>query len=168
VTPAPATPQNVAAFLAMIRHAEGTSNAVDPYAVCYGYGHTIADFSDHPAVTGEWRGKRLSDAMCRNAGLATGCVSTAAGAYQIIKPTWISVQKALKLPDFTPASQDLAALELVRRRGALSDVRAGRIGDAIMKCKDEWASLPGNYAGQGQRSRNTLIAWYVAEGGIYA
>jgi len=55
--------RNVAAFLAMIQRAEGTSAAGrDPYRVCYGYRHTIGNMRDHPAVTGEWRGERLPDA----------------------------------------------------------------------------------------------------------
>lgn len=160
--------KNIYAFLRMIPEAEGTANSLDPYAVCYAYKHTIQDFSNHPAVTGEWRGERLPDAMCRNAGFGPGCISSAAGAYQIIKPTWINVAAALGLPDFSPASQDAAAVELIRRRGALEDVKAGRIASAITKCRNEWASLPGNFAKQGQRSQGDLIAWYLQNGGITA
>lgn len=160
--------RNVGAFLAVIRAAEGTDKAADAYRVCYGYSHTIGDLSDHPAVTGEWRGKTLSDGMCRNAGFGPGCVSTAAGAYQIIKPTWLKVRDALGLLNFHPASQDAAAIELVRRRGALEDVKAGRFVAAVEKCRNEWASLPGNYAGQGQRSIQDLVAWFQQNGGYLA
>lgn len=160
--------QNIAAFLTMLQEAEGTANRADPYAVCYGYAHTIRNFANHPAITGEWRGERLSDGMCRNAGFGPGCVSTAAGAYQLIKPTWMSAASALRLPDFSPSSQDAACIELIRRRGALEDVKAGRIASAITKCKNEWASLPGNYAKQGQRSQGDLIAWYMQNGGTTA
>jgi muramidase (phage lysozyme) len=159
---------NVRAFLTMIQQAEGTTGQGDPYRVCYGYRHTIRDLRDHPAITGEWRGERLSDAMCRNAGLGPGCVSTAAGAYQIIRPTWATLAKRLGLPDFTAASQDQAAIELIRSRGALEDVKAGRIAAAIDKCRNEWASLPGNYAKQGQRPLQTLLAWYSNNGGYTA
>ena len=160
--------RNVAAYLSMIRQAEGTANAADPYAVCYGYSHQIRNFADHPAITGEWTGQRLPDAMCINAGFGPGCVSTAAGAYQIIKPTWIKLRDSLGLPDFSQTSQDAAAVELIRRRGALEDVKAGRVADAIGKCRNEWASLPGNYAGQGQRTPQTLIAWFTDNGGYLA
>ena len=173
--------RNVAAFLGMVRQAEGTANAVDPYAVCYGYAHTIQDFSDHPAQfdrpdknqrrlggVGEWSGLRLSDSMCANAGFGPGCISTAAGAYQIIRPTWEKIRDSLGLPDFSQTSQDAAAVELIRRRGALEDVKAGRVADAIGKCRNEWASLPGNYAGQGQRTPQTLIAWFTDNGGYLA
>ena len=167
-TPPDVAGANIAAFLGMVRQAEGTAAAADPYAICYGYRHTIADYADHPAITGEWTGERLPDAMCANAGFRPGCKSTAAGAYQIIRPTWSKIKAALSLPDFGPASQDAAAVELVRRRGALEDVKAGRIADAIGKCRNEWASLPGNYARQGQRNIDTLVTWYEQNGGTTA
>lgn len=160
--------RNIAAFLSLLRQSEGTESAGDPYSVCYGYGHTIRNFDDHPAITGEWGGARLPDAMCKNAGFGPGCKSTAAGAYQIIRPTWINLKNALGLSDFTSASQDAAAVELIRRRAALEDVKAGRIEAAIKKSRNEWASLPGNYAGQGQRNINTLLGWYDQAGGTFA
>ena len=159
--------RNVAAFLEMIKNSEGTASAQDPYAICFGF-VTMRDFSNHPAVTGEWTGARLPDAMCKNAGFGPGCVSTAAGAYQIIKPTWRSLAVALGLGDFSPANQDAAAVELIRRRAALEDVKAGRFAAAVNKCRQEWASLPGNSAKQGQRSINTLSAWYEQNGGTFA
>jgi lysozyme len=160
--------QNIAAMLSMIRFAEGTAQSGDPYRVCYGYRHTVGNLADHPAITGEWKGERLSDSMCKNAGFGPGCVSTAAGAYQIIKPTWAKIKGALGLDDFGPNSQDSAAIELIRRRGALEDVKAGRIATAIDKCRNEWASLPGNYAKQGQRSLASLVDWYQQSGGYLA
>ena len=43
------TADNLQAFLSMISSSEGTDRGDgDAYAVCYGYKHTIADFSDHP------------------------------------------------------------------------------------------------------------------------
>lgn len=159
---------NIAAFLDMLKQAEGTKGSPDPYAVCYGYSWTVHDFRDHPALTGEWGGQLLSDSMCKNAGFGPGCKSTAAGAYQITRGTWRSLKEALGLPDFGPASQDAAAVELIRRRGALEDVKAGRVEQAISKCRNEWASLPGNYAAQGQRSQADLVAWYQQSGGTTA
>ena len=161
------TPQ-VRAFLAMISVSEGTARAPDPYAVCYAYRHTIQDFGDHPAVTGEWRGERLSDAMCRGANMAPGCVSTAAGRYQIIKPTWLAVKKALALPDFGAESQDAAAVYLIRRRGALEAVEAGRVAEAVELCRKEWASLPGAGYGQGERKLGELVAAFERAGGVLA
>ena len=160
--------QNVAAFLSMIASSEGTDRAADPYRVCYGYKHTIADLSDHPANTGEWKGERLSDAMCKGAGLSPGCVSTAAGRYQMIRRTWDGCARALGLSDFTGPSQDAAAVYLVKQRGALDDVQAGRIADAIDKCRREWASLPGADYGQPERRLTALLDTFTNAGGNLA
>lgn len=160
--------RNIGAFLRMLQQAEGTATAADPYRVCFGYAHTIQDLREHPAITGEWRGERLSDTMCINAGHAPGCISSAAGAYQIIKGTWQGLRDRLSLQDFSPASQDAAACDLLRQRGALQDVMAGRVGLAIVKAKPVWASLPGNYARQGQRSVAQLAQWFDNAGGTQA
>ena len=61
--------------------------------------------------------------------------------------------------------QDAAALELIRRRGALKDVDAGRISAAIAKCAPIWASMPGAGYAQPERKLNTLLASYSAAGG---
>ena len=168
--------RNIAAFLEVVRRAEGTADSPDPYAVCYAYRHTIQSFADHPAVKNrdrlggvqEWPGERLEDAMCANAGFGPGCVSTAAGAYQMIRPTWLAIRNELGLPDFGPVSQDAAAVELIRRRGAIEDVKAGRLQNAVHKCRNEWASLPGNFAKQGQRDLETLAMWFQNSGGTFA
>lgn len=159
---------NVAAFLATIRHSEGTDRAADAYRVVYGYQHTIADLSDHPTSTHEWMGEPLPDAMCLAAGLNPPCKSTAAGAYQIIHPTWVRLKATLKLADFTGPSQDDAAIQLIKEHGALDLVFAGRVADAITACRGEWASLPGSKAGQPQRSFADLINVYANNGGAFA
>ncbi|MCK9988647.1 MAG: hypothetical protein AzoDbin1_05119 [Azoarcus sp.] len=159
---------NEQAFLSLLRWSEGTAREPDPYRVCYGYRHVIADLRDHPKLTGEWLGEPLSDEMCRRAGLGPGCVSTAAGAYQLIAPTWRGIKSRLRLPDFGKESQDSAALYLVENCGALEDVLEGRIQTAVAKCAREWASLPGNLAGQPQRRKDDLLAVYEGAGGAIA
>lgn len=139
----------VRAFLKLISVAEGTANSPDPYRVCFGKRHTIQSLEDHPAITGEWKGERLADYLCEGAGFKPGCKSTAAGAYQFIRPTWRGLKKALGLPDFSPHSQDLAAWELIRRCGAGELVQLGLVAEALFKCRKQWASLPG--AGYRQR-----------------
>lgn len=69
--------------------------------------------------------------------------STAAGRYQIIFGTWAGVSGELKLPDFSPESQDRAALQLIFERGAMPYVMAGNIERVFELCRQEWASLPG-------------------------
>ena len=143
--------KNLRAFLIMIQYSEGTFGK-DAYRKLYG-GGLFDDFSRHPdtPVT-KW-----------------GLTSTAAGAYQILNKTWLEIQQKLKLPDFSPLSQDRAAIELIRRRKALDDVNAGRFSEAISKCRKEWGSLPGAGYNQKERSITSLVSVYkIAGGSIYA
>lgn len=160
--------RNMRAFLAAIAQAEGTAKAADPYRVCYAYKHTIFSLQDHPAVTGEWKGEKLSAALCAGAGVPSGCVSTAAGRYQIKKATWLEAKRALGLKDFSAASQDKAAAFLIGRRGATQAVEAGNIERAIQLCAKEWASLPGAGYGQPVKTMAALVASYKAAGGAVA
>jgi len=151
-------PQNqdvVGAFLYMIRASEHVyprdveNNAA--YGIFYG-GSRFRNFEDHPVNTGEKRGVPLSDAICKAAGLRPGCVSTAAGAYQIIRPTWNRLKQKYGLPDFSPDSQDAAAIYLLLESGAYELIVAGDIEGAIKKASKIWASLPGNTYQQGPKS----------------
>lgn len=146
--------KNVSAFLHTIRVAEGTAGA-NGYSMLVGGGQ-FSSFADHPRmlVTINSRGQEIK--------------SSAAGAYQILRRTWDEVRAKLGLPDFSPASQDRAAVELIKRRGALADVRAGRFADAIDKCKKEWASLPGAGYGQPEKTVAALFSAYINAGGNVA
>lgn len=146
--------RNVAAFLTMIRHAEGTAGA-SGYRTLYG-GGTFAHYMDHP---------RLKVSKPLGGKLIT---STAAGAYQFLERTWDEVAAVLELPDFSPASQDVAAVYLIRRRGALADVRAGRFDQAVEKCAREWASLPGSPYGQPVKTLEKVRELYAHAGGTFA
>lgn len=159
---------NLNAFLRLIRWAEGTELAPDPYRVTYGYQHTLVDLSDHPAITGEWAGLRLADKYCRKAGLKPGCRSTAAGAYQIIKPTWVGLRKHSPklLPDFSATSQDRAACLLLEDCKALAAIEKGEIRTAIERASGTWASLPGSKSGQPQKVLSQLIVRFSRFGGV--
>lgn len=139
--------KNLRAFLIMIQYSEGTFGK-DGYNKLYG-GSLFQDFSRHPnQKQTKW-----------------GLTSTAAGAYQILSKTWAELQTKLQLPDFSPTSQDKAAVELIRRRKALDDVYAGRFTEAIAKCRKEWASLPGAGYGQNEKNITNLLAVIKASGG---
>lgn len=160
---------NVAALLDAIAWAEGTAGQPDPYRVCYAYSHTIQSFADHPYTLGEWPGVVLTAEQCRGAGLNPGCRSTAAGKYQITVTTWRTLKPRLGLVDFGPASQDRAAIELLREAGALARIERGDLAGAVAAARRTWASLPGaNYAGQGMRSMGELQARYLNAGGSLA
>ena len=125
------TDANLQAFLMLIRTGEGTSYD-GGYSRLFG-GGSFDSYADHPRIS-----------VTRN-----GLTSTAAGAYQILARTWDDLINAGNdLPDFTPPNQDVAAVALIKRRGALADVAAGRFDTAIAKCNREWASLPGSPYGQ--------------------
>lgn len=161
--------RNVRALLQAIAVAEGTAREADPYRVCYAYSHVIQSFNDHPYSLGEWKGVKLTDQQCRGAGLSPGCISTAAGKYQITVSTWRSVKPRLGLPDFSPASQDAAAIELLREVGALALIERGDLAGAVAAARRTWASLPGaGYAGQGERSFASVQSSYLNAGGLLA
>ena len=117
-------------------------------------GSLFDDFSDHPRVK-VWI-PRIND------------YSSAAGAYQMIRRTWDGVQAKLGLPDFSPASQDQACIELIRQRGGLRLAMNGQFAAAVEKCKKEWASLPGAGYGQREESLAKLQAEYINAGGQLA
>lgn len=145
--------RNVRAMLQAIRWAEGTAGP-DGYRTLFG-GGLFDSYADHPrtVVAALLAGKPIK--------------SSAAGAYQILAKTWDSL-KALGLPDFSPQSQDLAAVELIRRRGALQYVIDGRISLALDLIRKEWASMPGAGYGQPEKRVADLAAVYVKNGGLVA
>lgn len=155
--PADQPSRNIAAFLAAIRYAEGTSRKPDPYRVVFNYKVTLRNLSDHPYNTGEWKGATYN-----------GKLTTAAGAYQITITTWRGLKSKLGLKDFSPASQDKAAIELIRYRGALDLVKSGQFAEAVIKVNKEWASMPGAGYGQPEKKLAELTTVFKNNGGQIA
>ena len=140
----------VRAFLYMIRASEHRypTDMEDAYNIGYG-GARFYDFTDHPVITGELLPVKLPDHICAASGLGPGCVSTAAGAYQIIKPTWQRIRAMEpRLYDFSKSNQDEAAVRLLQEIGAYDLILAGDIDGALRKASRIWASLPYSTAGQ--------------------
>lgn len=156
---------NVAAFLYALRLGEGTSGP-EGYRIKCG-GGTFDSYAAHPAALG-WPGFGLSERVCALAGFGPGCVSTAAGAYQINKPTWNRVRAIIGATDFSPEWQDAAAIQLIREKGALADVMAGRTAAAVNKVRKVWASLPGAGYGQREITLQSFNNQYRAAGGVLA
>ncbi len=146
---------NVRAFLRMLRHGEGTSDA-DGYRRMFG-GKLFDSFDDHP--------RQVQSFKLRNGTLLK---SSAAGAYQFLARTWDGVVKQYGFTDFSPHSQDLGAIALIIGRKALDDVIAGRFDAAVAKCNREWASLPGSPYGQPTVTLATIREIYVQAGGAFA
>lgn len=139
---------NVQAFLAMIRDAEGTSKGKDPYRV-YGGSATKQLESLDKAEFPKW-GFKQTDGKNNS--------STATGAYQFLERTWKDESKKLGLKDFSPLSQDIAAVSLLAQNGALSAILAGDFEKAIAKSNRTWASLPGSPYAQKTRSTDYVNA----------
>lgn len=147
VSPLDLNNRNVQAMLRVIRRGEGTADE-GGYRRIFG-GQTFASYSDHPRVSVS----------------KSGYTSTAAGAYQFIVSSWDETKRVMGLPDFSPASQDLAAVGRIAARGALDDVKAGRFEAAIKKIAREWASLPGSPYGQPTISLDTARSVFAMAGG---
>lgn len=139
---------NIQAFLMVIKSCEHNSTSDDVYYTVNG-GQRINDLSRHP-------GKIFSRG-----------VSTAAGAYQFTKGTWLELQALIRLPDFSKKSQDAAAIEKLRRVGVLSLIERGQFDQAIAKLPFQlWTSLPGKK--EPQKTLAECRAIYETFGGSYA
>jgi muramidase (phage lysozyme) len=144
---------NLKAFLDMIAVSEGTAGkGNDGYNVIVG-GNLFNSYDDHPRKL-VW--------------IRPGLASTAAGRYQLLKRYYDAYKKQLSLPNFSPLSQDLIAIQQIRERGALQDIEKGYISVAIDKVKNIWASLPGADYGQHENSLDKLITAYKDAGGTVA
>jgi len=144
---------NLQAFLDMIAVSEGTAGKGDNgYNVIVG-GALFESYDDHPRKL-VW--------------LRPGLASTAAGRYQLLSRYYDAYKKQLNLPNFSPLSQDLIAIQQIRERGALEYIEKGYINVAIDKVKNIWASLPGAGYGQHENKLDKLITAYKDAGGTVA
>ena len=106
-------------------------------------GELFTDYSDHP--------RKLVT-------LNPKLKSTGAGRYQLLSRWWDAYRKQLGLKDFSPKSQDAVALQQIKGRGALPMIDRGDIRQAIDRCSNIWASLPGAGYGQFEHKADSLIA----------
>ncbi|HGP0860146.1 TPA: glycoside hydrolase family 104 protein [Yersinia enterocolitica] len=110
---------NVRQYLEVLSKAEGTASyANSGYNTMFG-GDQFYDSSDHP--------RQLKDFTQTD---GTKNKTSAAGRYQFTSSSWDDAAKALNLTDFSPRSQDLAALFLIQRAGQLENVTNGNFADA--------------------------------------
>ena len=143
------------AFLDMLAWSEGTDNGRQPtknhgYDVIVG-GALFSDYSDHPRQLVDLPRLKIK--------------STAAGRYQLLARYWDAYRKQLGLKDFSPASQDAVALQQIKERRALELIDSGDIRQAIDRCSNIWASLPGAGYGQFEHKADSLIAKFKEAGG---
>ena len=82
--------------------------------------------------------------------------TTAAGRYQFLEGTWDDVAKKYGLNDFGERAQDIGAVELMRRAGALDAIVAGDLAGGFQKLGSTWASLPSSPYAQPKVSQSAL------------
>lgn len=148
---------HIRAFLDTIAYAEGThrgtyknhtvKTTLEGYRLRFGLA-LFDDFGRHPG-----------DKHCMVFAGKYLC-STAAGRYQFLAGTWEKIAKKIGAEDFGPVNQDLAAIELIRERGAVPLVLEGRFEEAIKKTCTIWASLPGSPYGQPMHEMAKLKDFY--------
>lgn len=149
---------NVSAFRDSIAACEGTDSP-DGYRALFGYrpgnGRLFDNgFATHP---------NIKYPFTQTDGATN--YSTAAGRYQIIFPTFKRLSAKLGRYDFSPATQDAMASELISEAGAMADVKEGRLQDAIDKCSPVWASLPSSKYPQPKVSFMFATEAYINAGG---
>ena len=84
----------------------------------------ITNFSRHPEISVDYGPKW----------------TTAAGRYQFLYKTWKDVGGDNY--DFSPRSQDIIAVKLMKRRKMIEPILKGNITEAINRGAPEWASFP--------------------------
>ena len=136
-------------MLDLIASAEGVEHG---YNTLFG-NEVIESLADHPR---QRRGFRQTDGQ-RNS-------TTAAGRYQFLAGTWDDAARAIGAQDFGPENQDLAALYLLERRGALDPVLRGDFQTAVRNAGREWASLPSSPYAQPRRSQEFVDDFVASRG----
>ena len=133
------------AFLDMLAWSEGTDNGRQKTRN-HGYdvieaGELFTSYSDHP--------RKLVT-------LNPKLKSTGAGRYQLLSRWWDAYHRQLGLKDFSRKVRTLWHCSRLRY-GALPMIDRGDIRQAIDRCSNIWASLPGAGYGQFEHKADSLI-----------
>lgn len=135
---------NVRRYLDMIALAEGTNT--HGYNTMFGGGR-LPSLSDHPRQTMPFT---QTDGVKNR--------TSAAGRYQFLESTWDDQAKKLNLPNFSPRSQDLAAINILKETGALPHILNGEWEPALNKTGTIWAGLPTSPYKQPHQSREFVMS----------
>lgn len=164
MTAAQAGHPNVCAFMDMLASAAAEGTASSPITKNNGYDiivsgvdgrHRFDDYSTHPFAGGR-------PSIVVN---SKGLTSNASGRYQFMLRDWAHYRDLLTLPDFGRLSQDRWCYQLIKERGAIAQIIAGDLDNAVARCSNIWASLPGNNYGQRQATMDALRNVFIAAGG---
>lgn len=143
----------LAKFLSLVAWSEGTSTS--PATKNDGYDVIVTGSDGKPEIFTDYSHHPFENRPAKQ--ITASIYSTASGRYQLLEKIWAAYQIELKLPDFSPASQDAVAMQLIKERHALEPILDGQIAVAIHACSNIWASLPGNTYGQGGHTMGVLM-----------
>ena len=120
------------AFLDMLAWSEGTDNGRQKtrnhgYDVIVG-GELFTDYSDHP--------RKLVT-------LNPKLKSTGAGRYQLLSRWWDAYHRRKRPERLLSEKSGRCGIAAIKERGALPMIDRGDIRQAIDRCSNIWASLPG-------------------------
>ena len=140
------------AFLDMLAWSEGTDNGRQKTRN-HGYdvivGELFTDYSDHPRKLHRKPKTQINRRRTLPASFPlVGCLPQAAWPERLLSE-----------------SQDAVALQQIKERGALPMIDRGDIRQAIDRCSNIWASLPGAGYGQFEHKADSLIAKFKEAGG---
>ena len=147
---------NVQAYLMTIRRGEGTLGAKG-YYTHFG-GGLLSTLNNLPEFGKAWtkgnKHKRTSSAV---------------GAYQFLNTkkhrTLKEIVSYFNFTDFSKQNQDLGALFLLDRRGALSNILKGEILSAFRKTNSEWTTLLGSKKDQPTQNLGDALKFNKDVGG---
>lgn len=138
------------AYLDAIAAGESTAGSAQNYGYQMGFGgRTIASLASHPYQRGQFTTTMHADKF------GGASQTSAAGRYQFQRGTWDKAARALGLTDFSPASQDRAALWLAKQnKTAAAAIDSGNVSAALANpyIQSQWASAKGllrKYGGKG-------------------
>jgi muramidase (phage lysozyme) len=146
---------NVKAYLSAIGSAEGGGYDFKYGAVAGKANDSwrFIDYSTHPGAGSDGK-------------------TTAAGMYQIKKATWQqNGGKSMGLIDFSPMTQDLIAVDLLRAGGVLDKIQNGDMAGSMPTTSKTWAALPmgpgsvNYWKGQPYVNYEKFLQNYVNSGG---
>lgn len=146
---------NLGAFLDMIAHSEIGDALLNRSA--NGYNVLVGSTPAHPLLFNSYATHPNVYNKAED--------STAAGRYQLLHRYYVAYSKQLDLTDFSPASQDVIAIQQLKECRAIPDIEAGRFSAAVAKCAHIWASLPGAGYGQHENQLAALETAYRNAGG---
>jgi muramidase (phage lysozyme) len=158
---------NIAAFMDMLASAAAEGTSSSPITKNNGYDiivsgvdgrHRFDDYKQHPFADGR------KSVVVNSKGLT----SNASGRYQFMLKDWAHYRDLLHLPDFGPGAQDRWCFQLIKERSAIPAIIAGDLDNAVGRCSNIWASLPGNNYGQRQASMAALRNVFIGAGGRLA